>query len=186
MKRTTALFLLANTALWAAEYRVELKPENTKVAWTLSDVLHTVHGTFVLKQGRVEFDTQSGKVTGQAVVDVLSGDSGSEARDKKMHAKVLESVQFPEAIFTPDRMEGTVAVPGSSTCKLHGMFSLHGAVHEMTMDVQTNATADHINITMSFDVPYVAWGLKDPSTFVLKVGKSVHVSIETSGALVKR
>ena len=32
--------------LWAQEMTLELDPANTKVEFTLPDVLHTVHGTF--------------------------------------------------------------------------------------------------------------------------------------------
>jgi polyisoprenoid-binding protein YceI len=170
----------------AAEYSLELKPESTKIKWTLGDVLHTVHGTFHLKRGTIDFDTDAGKASGQVIVDVASGDSGSEKRDHRMHANVLESAKYPEAVFTPDRVEGALAVPGTSSVKLHGMFTIHGTAHEMTMDVQTNATADQMNATITFDLPYVAWGMKDPSTFVLKVNKVVQVSIEGGGPLQKR
>jgi len=35
-----------------------------------------------------------------------------------------------------------------------------------------------------FDIPYVEWGLKDPSTFILRVAKEVQVTIETEGTIV--
>jgi polyisoprenoid-binding protein YceI len=180
-----ALAFLAMPAL-AAEYSLELKPENTKIQWSLGDVLHTVHGTFRLKRGRIDFDTDSGKASGEVVVDVVSGDSGGAARDHRMHAHVLESAKFPEAVFVPGRVEATLAVPGTSTVKLDGTFTIHGVSHQMTMDVQAKATADWMRATIAFDVPFVAWGMKDPSTFILKVNKAVQVSIEAQGMLQKR
>jgi polyisoprenoid-binding protein YceI len=69
---------------------LELRPENTKIQWTLSDVIHTVNGTFRLKRGHVDFDPATGKASGQVVIHFTSGNSGNEARDRRMHANVLE------------------------------------------------------------------------------------------------
>ena len=35
-----------------------------------------------------------------------------------------------------------------------------------------------------FEIPYVEWGLDDPSTFVLRVAKEVQVMIEAEGTIV--
>ena len=187
MRTLRTLLALAAFAIpaFAADYSFDLKPETTKIQWTLGDVLHTVHGTFKLKRGRIDFDPETGKASGQVVVDVASGDSGSEARDHRMHANVLESAKYPEAVFAPGRVEGTLAVPGASSVKVHGTFTIHGAVHEVTMNVETTATGDQLRTTMAFEIPYVAWGMKDPSNILLKVNKSVQMSIETTGALQK-
>jgi polyisoprenoid-binding protein YceI len=160
---------------------LELKPEKTRIEWTLGAVLHTVHGTFKLKRGSIDFDSDLGKASGQVVVDVAGGDTGNQELDQKMHATVLESRKYPEAFFVPDRILGTLSLPGSSSIKLHGIFTIHGAAHEVTMNVQTKATANAMTAAMTFDVPYVAWGMKDPSNFLLKVSKTVRVSIETAG-----
>ncbi|HVW87362.1 MAG TPA: YceI family protein, partial [Bryobacteraceae bacterium] len=84
------LALLAIPA-FAADYSLQLTPDNTNIDWTLGDVLHTVHGTFRLKHGAITFDPDTGKAAGEVVVDVQSGESGSGARDRRMHANVLES-----------------------------------------------------------------------------------------------
>ena len=188
MKIKNTLLALAVFALpsLAADYHIDLKPDNTKVRWTLGDVLHTVNGTFNLKHGAIDFDPDTGKASGQVAVDVASGNSGSEARDHRMHANVLESAKYPEATFVPGRIEGMLAVPGTSTIKLHGTFTIHGTPHEIVADAQTTTTADEIHTTLSFDIPYVAWGMKDPSNILLKVNKTVRVSIEVSGPLQKR
>jgi len=187
MRITTALLALATLTLPAlgASYSLDLKPEATKVQWTLTDPLHTVNGTFKLKRGTIDFDPETNKASGQVVVDVASGNSGSEARDHRMHANVLESAKYPEATFTPASFEGKLAVPGTANIKVHGTFTIHGAAHEVTMDAQVTAAADKIQTKITFDLPYVAWGMKDPSNFLLKVGKTVQMSIETSGAIQK-
>lgn len=188
MKFSLVIAALAASALplFAGDYTLELKPDNTKVQFTLSDPLHTVHGTFSLKHGVIDFSTDTGKASGEVVVDVTSGASGSDARDSRMHANVLESKKYPEAVFVPDRIEGPLAIPGSSSVKMHGIFTIHGAPHEMTMNVQTAVTGDRLHANLVFDIPYVSWGMKDPSNFLLKVSKTVSMSIETEGPLQKR
>ena len=42
---------------------VDLDPARSRVDFTLSSVLHTVHGTFQLKQGAIRFDPSSGTYT---------------------------------------------------------------------------------------------------------------------------
>jgi polyisoprenoid-binding protein YceI len=179
MSKILIAFALAIPAL-AAQHSLQLTPDNTKIEWTLSDPLHTVHGSFKLKRGYITFDTDSGKAAGEIVVDIKSGESGSTGRDSRMHAHVLESSKYPEAIFTPDRIDGKFAIQGASSLKLRGTLEIHGAAHEITMNVEVAASGSHMNTSINFAIPYVAWGMKDPSNFLLRVGKSVQVTIRTS------
>ena len=181
MMKFIIAFALA-VPLFASEHTLQLTPENTKIEWTLSDPLHTVHGSFKLKRGSITFDSDSGKATGEVVVDVKSGESGSTARDSRMHDKVLESSKYPDAVFKPDHIEGKVATQGASSLKLHGSLQIHGASHEITTNVEVAASGSQMNTAISFGIPYVAWGMKDPSNFLLKVGKSVQVTIRTTAA----
>ena len=182
MKILLVFAALALPAL-AADCTLDLRPDATKVQFTLTDPLHTVHGSFDLKRGQINFNTDTGKASGQVVVDVTSGDSGSDARDSKMHASVLESKKYPEAIFVPDHVIGALSVSGDTNVKVHGTFTIHGAPHEITLDTHISIQGDTVHATMQFDIPYVAWGMKDPSNFILKVGKTVHITIGTFGSL---
>jgi polyisoprenoid-binding protein YceI len=117
--------LTANISL-AADYRLPLTPA-TKIEWTLSDPLHTVHGTFKLKRGGVIFDPESGKAGGEIVVDVASGDSGSGTRDSRVHANVLESGKYPEASFHSRSHRGNDCahreLPGQSPWRVPNSWS---------------------------------------------------------------
>ena len=173
------------TALYvgAAEYQFHLTPETTEVHWTLGDVLHTVHGTFKLRRGDIVFDPDTGKASGQVLVDATSGESGSSARDGRMHKNVLESAKYPDVTFAPDHLEGRIDLNGTSNVKLHGTFTIHGGAHEITVPVKLIAKGDTIQAEIKFDVPFVEWGMKDPSTFVLKVNKSVEIEMRATGHL---
>jgi polyisoprenoid-binding protein YceI len=155
--------------------------QQTTVSFTLGDVLHTVHGNFRLASGQIRFVPDSNSISGELIVDATSGNSGSSARDRKMHKEILESEHYPEVTFRPDRVDGKVAADGVSTVQVHGMFGIHGTEHEITVPVQVELAADHWNLTAHFDVPYVQWGLKDPSTFILRVEKKVEIEVRASG-----
>ena len=66
--------------------------------------------------------------------------------------------------------------------QVHGVFVIHGAEHEITVPSQVELAPDHWNLTVHFDVPYVKWGLKDPSTFILRVEKTVDIDLHASGS----
>jgi polyisoprenoid-binding protein YceI len=144
-------------------------------------VLHRVHGDFKLKSGVVHFTPHSKAVSGELVVDATSGESGNGSRDRKMRKEVLESTTYPEITFRPDRVEGNVAAAGVSNVQVHGTFGIHGGEHEIVVPAQLDLSADHWDLVAHFDVPYVVWGLKDPSTFILRVQKTVAIDLHASG-----
>ncbi len=179
-----AVALLVSVGAFAQQIIVELDPSQTRVEFTVSDVLHTVHGRFQLKSGTVQVDPSTGNMRGMVVVDAASGNSGSAARDKRMETRILESEKYPEITFSPEREEGDVKPDGDSNIRVHGLFAIHGAAHEMTVPVQAHITAGQILATLHFDVPYVQWGMKNPSTLFLRVNDSVAIEIHAVGHFV--
>jgi polyisoprenoid-binding protein YceI len=178
-----ALVALAVTAAPAQDTVLQLDPAHTSVKFTLGDVLHTVRGTFQWKQGALQFDPVTRKISGQIVVDAKSGDSGSRMRDRKMHREILESERYPEITFRPDRVQGTVAPEGKSTVQIRGIFSIHGTDHEITVPAEVEMGPDHWTATVQFTIPYVEWGMKNPSTLFLRVNDSVQIDLVASGSI---
>jgi polyisoprenoid-binding protein YceI len=174
--------LFAQAAL-AQETGVRFEPAQTKVTFTLEDPLHTVHGKFTLKQGEVHFDRESGVASGELIIDAKSGDSGSAGRDKKMHKEVIESDRFPEITFIPEKIIGSVPAQGAAQVQVAGIFRIHGANHPLTLAVPLQISGNNLKATTSFEVPYVEWGMKDPSVFMLRVKKSVRIEIEATGQI---
>jgi len=168
----------------AAQQTLALDPANTSVKFTLGDVLHTVHGTFQLKNGELQLDATSGKLSGEIVVSARSGESGSGMRDRKMHKEVLESERYPEISFRPDRVEGKVASEGKSSVKVHGVFSIHGVDREITVPADVEMSAGHWTATVHFTIPYEKWGMKNPSTLFLRVSDSVEIDLTAAGSVV--
>ena len=178
----SALLLLSTVRHARAQETVlELDPAQTQIGFTLGDVLHTVHGIFKLRQGTISFNPATGQAGGLIVVDATSGDSGSHARDRKMHKDVLQSEQYPEITFVPQRVQGQVLPAGDFRVQVDGIFTMHGESRPLTLLVQANATGEHLSANVTFSVPYVNWGLKNPSTLFLRVNSSVDIAIQAVG-----
>lgn len=170
------------TQTTAQEVVLVLDPSQCKVHFSVDATLHTVHGTFNLKSGTVHYDPESGKASGEIVVYATSGDSGNGTRDARMHKEILETRIYPEAVFRPSQVEGKVARSGASDVKLHGIILLHGQEHEIVVQVHAELAAGRWTGTAKFDVPYVQWGIKDPSNWLLRVKPVVNVEVEMAGS----
>jgi polyisoprenoid-binding protein YceI len=164
------------------ELRFQFAPSSTRITFTLGDLLHTVHGSFNLKSGDVRYDLGTAAVRGSLVVDAISGQTGNRFRDRRMHREILESARYPEIAFRPDRVEGKVARTGTSTVQVHGVFSIHGSEHEITLPIRVQIFADSWIADTHFTAPYVKWGIKNPSTFLLRVSESIEVDVHATGA----
>jgi polyisoprenoid-binding protein YceI len=173
--------LLASAA--AQQSEIKLDPVKTHVDWTLGDVLHTVQGTFQLKSGTIVFDAKTGEATGQITVAASSGNSGNNARDSKMKKEILESVRYPDVVFVPKHVSGYIPGQESSTVQVTGSFTIHGGTHELTLTLPIVVKNTSVEAHTKFDVPYVDWGMKNPSTLFLKVDKTVQISISAVGEL---
>ena len=164
------------------ELVLQLEPGGSGADITLAGNLHTVEGTFRLKHGDIHFDPATGKASGEIVFDATSGKTGNGSRDNKMHKDVIESGRYPEIVFSPDRAEGTFATPGASTLQVHGMFTMHGAEHEVTFPVEVTFAGSAWTAKASFQVPYVRWGMKNPSKLFLRVDDTVQVQFHAAGS----
>jgi polyisoprenoid-binding protein YceI len=165
----------------STELAFRFTPADTSIKFTLGDILHTVHGSFQFKRGEVMYDYLDGSVHGKLVVDASSGQSRNHSRDRRMHKDILETAKYPEIVFHPDRVEGQVAQSGTFALQVHGIFSIHGSDHELTMPVRVQIFLDHWIADSHFNIPYVKWGIKNPSTFLLRVSESVEIDVHATG-----
>lgn len=183
--RAVLVLVFVTIALAQVPHNIDitLDPSATVVHWTLVDVLHTVHGTFRLKQGVIHYDPLSGNATGIIEIDATSGESGSPARDERMHKNVLDSPRFQTITFRPAHVEGKFDRAAQATFTVDGVINLHGQDHPMKMQVTAHPKSSGVALDTHFDIPYVQWGLKDPSTFVLRVNKDVSIDVESIARL---
>lgn len=181
MKHRLALLPICAWPVAAAETAVELDPAWTLIAFALHDVRHIVHGAFKLKLGSMTFDAVTGKAAGEIVVDVTSGASGNDGRDRRMNKEILESARYPDAIFTPDRVSGQLAPQGESQIDARGIFQIHGSSHELTLPFRVQAKGEELSAATTFTIPYVQWGIKTPSNFPLRVSDKLEMSVQAVG-----
>jgi len=176
-----ALPLLLATAAFAQHQTFTVNPGVSQVAFALGGSGHHVQGTFHVQSGSIDFDAKAGTISGSIVVAAGSGDSSEPSRDKKMNADILDVPHFADISFVPKSYKGTIAPSGDSTIQVGGVFTLHGTPHDLTVPLQLHADAANLTAKTHFTVPYVAWGLKDPSIFILKVAKEVDIDLTLVG-----
>jgi len=160
-----------------------LDPAQTKVNFTVDSTLHTVHGDFRLKSGSIQFDDATGAASGELVVDSASGESGSNGRDKKMHKDILESPKYSDIVFTPRHVKGTVANEGKSNVEVEGILTMHGKSKPVTMPLEVQLQNGNGSADGSFNVKYLEWGMKNPSTFILRVNDTVQIHVHAVGKI---
>jgi polyisoprenoid-binding protein YceI len=178
-----ALPLFLGAGAFAQQQTFTVNPATSSVGFALTGTGHEVHGTFHVSSGIIQFDRSDPKMSGNIVVSAGSGESGDNRRDKNMHQKVLETNRFADVTFQPQSYTGTIAPTGDSTIQVSGIFTLHGTPHDLTVPMQVHIDGQNITAKGSFVVPYVKWGLKDPSIFILKVAKEVHIDLNLVGTV---
>jgi polyisoprenoid-binding protein YceI len=168
----------------AQQMRVTLDPAATQINFTLAATLHTVHGTFKLKSGQIQWDAATGHAAGTIEIDATSGNTDNASRDKNMQNQVLESAKFPEITFTPSEIKGAFNKEGSSQLEVAGVIRIHGQDHDQTLKLAVEqAAGGRVKTSTQFLIPYVKWGIKDPSTFLLHVADTVNVEIQATANL---
>jgi polyisoprenoid-binding protein YceI len=161
-----------------AKMTLSFDPAATKISWTLKNVLHTIRGTVQLKSGLMIFNEDTGTADGEIIVETASAESGNQSRDDRMKKDVLESKKYPEAIFHPEKVTGVVRDGQTQTVTVEGTFTIHGADHPLFLQVETSLKDGKLTAKTNFVVPYVAWGMKDPSRLMLRAGKDVQVNVD--------
>jgi polyisoprenoid-binding protein YceI len=181
--QAVSLLILALPVSLHAQQILALDPAHSQIRFSVDTTLHTVHGTFMLKQGELTFDPATATTSGAITVDALSGHSGDSARDHRMSNEILKASTYNTIIFTPATFTGTFNPAGDSALQIHGTFTLLGKPHEIDVPMKVHVAGEQLQAIGSFAVPYVQWGLKDPSTLMLRVNKEVQIDLSLNGTL---
>ncbi|MGC2742837.1 MAG: YceI family protein [Candidatus Angelobacter sp.] len=176
--------MLAVSVAQAQQKTFTLDPAQTQISFTVDSTLHTVHGDFRLKRGSIQFDNSTGAAKGELVVDSASGETGSDGRDKKMHKDILEGPKYSDIVFTPQHVKGTVANEGKSNVEVEGILTMHGKSKPVIMPLEVQLQNGTGSADGGFSVKYQEWGMKNPSTFILRVNDTVHIHVHAVGKIM--
>src|ERR1700729_1023982 len=180
----TLAVMLAPVAL-AQQQTFVANPDASEVKMTLKTTHEVVNGTFHVQSGSIEFDPSTPKMSGSVVVLAGSGKTGNGSRDKKMNKDILEVEQHATVSFEPKSYAGVIAPSGDSTIQVTGNFTLLGMPHEITVPILVHLEGTTATAKAHFVVPYIQWGLKDPSFLFWKADKNVAIDLVLNGQLAK-
>jgi len=124
-------------------------------------------------------------MSGSVVVLAGSGKTGNGSRDNRMNKEVLKVEQHATVSFEPTTYTGAIAPSGDSTIQVTGIFTLLGTPHEITIPILVHLEGTTATAKAHFVVPYIQWGLKDPSFLFWKAEKDVAIDLFLAGPLSK-
>src|SRR5215469_13746614 len=99
-----------------------------------------------------------------------------------MHKEVSRAIASRRSVSIA-RITGAVA--DGSTLRAEGSFHIHGGDHPVNLSVPIEIHGDVLTAQLEFQIPYVARGMKNPSTFVLRLSKEVDLEVAAVGRLEK-
>ena len=178
-----ALGIMVPAAALAQHQTFAVNPDASEVRMTLNTTHEVVNGTFHIQSGSIAFDRGNPDMSGSVVVLTGSGKTGNDSRDKKMHKDILKVDQYTTVSFSPKTYTGKIAPSGDSTIQVSGIFALLGNPHDLTIPMQIHIDGSKATARAQFVVPYVRWGLKNPSFMFWKAADDVSVDLSLDGQL---
>jgi polyisoprenoid-binding protein YceI len=178
-----ALAVILAPAALAQHQTFAVNPDDSEVKMTLNTTHEVVNGTFHVQSGSIRFDRTASHISGIVTVAAGSGRTGNESRDKKMNKDILKVNQFATVSFAPKTYSGTIAASGDSTIQVSGVFTLLGTPHDLTIPMQIHIDGSKATAKGQFVVPYVQWGLKNPSFLIWKAENDVKMDLNLIGQI---
>jgi polyisoprenoid-binding protein YceI len=178
-----ALSVILAPAALAQHQTFAVNPDASEVKMTLNTTHEVVNGTFHIQSGSIEFDRSAPKMSGSVAVLAGSGKTGNDSRDKKMSKDILKVDQYTTVSFAPKTYTGTIARSGDSTIQVSGVFTLVGNPHDLTIPMQIHMDGSKATVRAQFVLPYVQWGLKNPSFMFWKAENDVAIDLNLVGQL---
>src|SRR4051812_35286240 len=176
-----ACALFSAAAVAQQHYKVD--PAASEVHFNLGASDGPVNGTFRATSGEFTLDPSTGAMTGAISVDAGSGDSGNKKRDKKMSNDQMKAQTYAAVTFAPSKFSAKLNDTGDSAGQVDGTFTLIGQPHPLSVPMNVHMENGRFTATGEFTVPFVNWGVKDPSFMMFKVENQVKVQLKLTGTV---
>ncbi len=160
-----------------------IDPDVSDVKMTLKTNHELVDGSFHLEPGSIVFDPSTTTISGTVIVAAASGKTGNDSRDKKMDKDILKVQQYATVSFSTKSYSGSIAPSGNSTIQVSGVLTLLGTPHDITVPMQVHIDGASCTAKAHFIIPYVQWGLKNPSFMIWKADNDVAIDLSLAGHL---
>ena len=134
------LALFVGQPIKGQHQRFTVNPGESNVSIQLNTTHEVVNGTFHLRSGSIDFDL--------------------------MDRDILKVEQFTDVSFSPKTFSGKIAALGDSNIQVSGIFTLLGTAHNLTIPMQIHIDGPSATAKAHFVIPYVQWGLKNPSFLI--------------------
>ena len=183
--RVFALAAVLAPAALAQHQSFIVNPDSSQVKITLNTTHEVVNGTFHIQSGSIDFDRNTLKLAGSVVVLSASGNTGNGSRDKRMNKEILKVDQFATVSFESKTYTGNLAPSGDSNLQVTGTFTLLGTPHDITIPILVHIEGTAATAKSHFVMPYVQWGVKNPSFLIWKAEDNVAIDLFLDGRLQK-
>jgi polyisoprenoid-binding protein YceI len=179
-----ALAVVLAPAVFAQHQTFAVNPDVSEVKMKLNTTHEVVNGIFRVQSGSIDFDRTASHISGIVIVAAGSGKTGNDSRDKKMNKDILKVDQFATVSFAPKTYNGIIAASGDSTIQVSGLFTLLATTHDLTIPMQIHVDGTKATAKAQFVVPYVQWGLKNPSFLIWKAENDVAIDLNLVGQIL--
>jgi hypothetical protein len=166
--------------------RITLTAEKTQLTFELGAVFHTVHGKGLIDDAVLTYSADTGELIGSIGLAAAGVTTENQRRDHKMHQQVLKSAEHPRIALILRRADGDLNTTTGGALQIEADLELLGEPHPLSFPVEItilDPESGSFRASGAFSVPYVAWGLEDPSSVFLRVDQEVQVTFSTGGIL---
>lgn len=133
------------------------------------------------------FTIDAGKVSGSAVFDLTSLDTGISMRNEHMKKKYLETSKYPQAKLTLTRLE----LPKEDLANdfsldkvpFQGVLTLHGTEKPVSGTAQVSRKGNQVKFLAQFGLDIGDYGIPSPGFAGITMAKDVQVTVESSAPL---
>jgi hypothetical protein len=98
-----------------------------------------------------------------------------------MYKDILKVKDHATVSFEPKTYTGAIAPSGDSTIQVTGIFTLLDSPHEIAVPMLVHLDGASATAKAHLVVPYIKWGLKDPSILILRVEHDVAIDLFLTG-----